>query len=173
MKTLILALLLVGSTAYAKDAAGTYGAGAEAVTITTTLSPLHNDLTFDAKKTDTGTTNNGNSAVADPSGDGRDIQSSREFTLDGETYRFRAVNKLEKKQANGTWKRLTKQKEKKEKKAGSSYFPSLLWLRSGDAAPARGVLRTRAGVEFHLEARQAAPESGWFGPGEEVTSVPG
>jgi len=168
----LIALLALAAPAFAKDSKGTYGTGDDSVTITTHLSPSHNTLTFDAKNPSTGTTNNGLGAVADPSGDGKDILSSNEFTLDGETYKWSNGN-LKKKGKNGKWKLLPKKKEPKPKtNSGQRGSMDFTRLEADEPAPSDGTLFGDNGTIQYLYVTQRAPFAGIFSPGEEVTSVP-
>jgi hypothetical protein len=171
MKSLIpIALFLLASSAYAKDSSGVYGTGDDAVTITTSLSPTHNDLTFDARKGSSVAEDVG--AVSDPAGDGKDILRSNEFSLGGDTYKFKG-GKLFKKGKNGKWKAMPKKKEPKKRGKGSrSGGIDSARLEAGDYAPSDGTLFGDNGTVQYLYLGQRAPFGGIFAPGEEVTSIP-
>lgn len=167
MRLFLLAavLVLLGLPSQA-DSAGTYGD----VTVTTTLSPTMNELSVTLSTTnDQGqTVTSGPHVVnADPNGDGRDVQTSPEITLDGDTYRWRN-GKFQKKNANGTWKTIPK------KKPGKKGGQEMEYLTAGDPAPGPGTLwRPDFSDSVYLVMGERAPFSGYFDlVGDEVTSLP-
>jgi hypothetical protein len=165
MRLFLLAavLVLLGLPSQA-DSAGTYGD----VTVTTTLSPTMNELSVTLSTTnDQGqTVTSGPHVVnADPNGDGRDVQTSPEITLDGDTYRWRN-GKFQKKNGN-RWTTIPK------KKPGKKGGTQMDYLRVGDPAPYPGVLTSPSGgLSVPLLTNDIAPFEGYFGPGDTTTSLP-
>lgn len=109
MKLKLIAFLLCATLApYAHaNSAGSYGTGANTVTVETRLvsTPVH--TTLEVKITKDGNSSPWTPVTADTGGDGKDVQDSPEIDAGGETYKWK--NGRFKRKTDGGWVRMTKE----------------------------------------------------------------
>lgn len=158
----LLALLVLPLLGRA-DSAGDYVTATGDLTVTTSLSPSHNQLSVTLSRN--GNTSPSTNVTANPQGGTHDVLNSPDIRVDGGTFKWEN-GRLKEKQADGTWKTL-----KKKKKTGGKRG-SMEYLRAGDVAPHDGVLWNPGTPELPLLQGDVAPYSGYFSPGDDVVSLP-